>query len=1331
MDARSEKKSKVDPVKRKASEGPSPPKPPESKRSELEHSILDPVSELTSALNQWSPQGRDPNISDRDPTPEPEAAHFSDPEDIEVDVSEDEEDPTELHHTVSGWLEGPNHPNMPGEVPIPQAEMGLREEIVGVVEEAHLLFTREDPPPNYIKARKYLETVQLKLLEIQKVAITRIGKATTQDARTLQRKEWSTWKMEVEDQLDTEFAALMLVDNRPGPEQEAATVEINVQKEKISQLKKQIDDAVQQLENDIKARTEDGNPLSKTMLSLFQQRITELKKLVKPELTDSYNRLMELDPANRNHHGVEQSRDIAAKDKLINDLFMDLVTKPVNEASFGASALHSTPLNQSMVDGNVVTTASRGSGRSGYDYRKQDAPVFDGSFITYPAWREEMMNDVCVGKGDAAYVRLLQDHCPIKNLCELFPDPNKAWEHLNDTYCNPDAVSGEITTAFLTMKKLKGNNDQQRLINLFETVTKLHNSLVLVQELHQLRDIPNMHLHIIKLTPINYRMDLTRKLDELKEAHPNQKLTPSETYSAISKWLEKTKKHIIVHCRDALAEQAPKLPAGGGLPPGGGRHGGGRGGARQAGVYAHEAIKKKGSSRYGDPSDDVPPDQLDAIKLAWDNLGKCIKCGADGHMYEGGKDGGKWEASDSLADCPQFYDMDVDARAAFVLHRKACCKCLSTKHDTASCTKKKERWYCRVKKSNGEMCKSAHHNFLHGCRQTLQCAVVTRSVPSSVTSPVTSPVTFDMSSWTGISPKDPEIREMMNRDVMLPVVTVRMSATIMANFLLDGGSQSSFITHKKAEEMNLEADYAVYEVRVVGHEPEIKQLRYYCAVIKDNRGKDRKLVLLGLDQISELPGNFSVKPAYSVFPHAPPGSLDKAAGQIDVLIGNDNVDLLPGGGLGEDMVGQLRMFAINFGPGRVLTGSHPQIRFNNPQITPEARGLYHAQFLRTDLCAGLKTKNLSFSNEAEMTGHNLPPQCKNCITCTSCSVQDPERTVKAQMELSKMRKKMTDPDPEPEKDGENIMFTRLQIITKCSVAAAVDKDTFEDIQPHAQAHHDALASIKVTENEEKTVVDLLQDTPVVEIATKSPIRERVDWLELKSCKMWQDGHPHPKLERDQKSTNRVFITSSVLILVWLLAAVAWLSTLSGLTPACHAGDWLAQPGHGGVSTPQPWFGDPRQVQEEDTVWSYSVRRLSSSTVKLRLSGAELSPPPVYSGSKLEEQLVAVQRLTLLLAMKDQHTPEPADPDLHMCEDEQRFPSLIPDSSQSAPIGPTVPETPISPGPTVETEVPLNPHQARLRMFAVWFTFHLGAQKCEVRSWQCIARQQIDQCENNQ
>ena len=204
---------------------------------------------------------------------------------------------------------------------------------------------------------------------------------------------------------------------------------------------------------------------------------------------------------------------------------------------------------------------------------------------------------------------------------------------------------------------------------------------------------------------------------------------------------------------------------------------------------------------------------MDAIKLAWDNLGKCIKCGADGHMYEGGKDGGKWEASDSLADCPQFYDMDVDARAAFVLHRKACCKCLSTKHDTASCTKKKERWYCRVKKSNGEMCKSAHHNFLHGCRQTLQCAVVTRSVPSSVTSPVTSPVTFDMSSWTGISPKDPEIREMMNRDVMLPVVTVRMSATIMANFLLDGGSQSSFITHKKAEELSrLIKEFFIFEL---------------------------------------------------------------------------------------------------------------------------------------------------------------------------------------------------------------------------------------------------------------------------------------------------------------------------------------------------------------------------------------------------------------------------------------------------------------------------------------------------------------------------------------
>ena len=128
---------------------------------------------------------------------------------------------------------------------------------------------------------------------------------------------------------------------------------------------------------------------------------------------------------------------------------------------------------------------------------------------------------------------------------------------------------------------------------------------------------------------------------------------------------------------------------------------------------------------------------------------------------------------------------------------------------------------------------------------------------------------------------------------------------------------------------------------------------------------------------------------------------------------------------------------------------------------------------------------------------------------------------------------------------------------------------------------------------------------------------------------------------------------------------------------------------------------------------------------------------VYTGSLLEEQLVAVQRCTLLLAKEDQSTLEPADPNLHICEDELRFPNLEQAVTAPSPNGPNVPETPRSPGPTeshqeseLDVTQPLpDPNQTRLHMFGVRSLNHLTAQKSEVTCWQCVARQEIKKCED--
>ena len=1384
--------------KRKADLGPSPPKPPDSKKNELEHSICDPVAELTSALTHWSPQGQDNRVlldSSYSDYPIPLTPFNSDAsvrdifqvEDIEVDDPE-----AELSDQFLDSEESEQPVIFPAAasmaVVLPQVELGLREEIVGLIEEATLLYTRVQPPPAYDKARRFLETVAQKIMELQKISVIRIGKQGTQELRTAHRKEWSTIKMDFENQLDTALAGLRVANPAVNPVDQDHNNKVAAKLETIKQLKAQIDGAVDQLTKDMVAKTSDDQQLSKALLSLFQQRLNDIKKMIKPELGILYQELIVMDPAQKDAHGVAFTSDVAAKDKLVNDLYMDLTMKPVNEASFGASALHSTPLNQSLVDGSVQSTLSRSVGSRGYDYRKGNPPVFDGSYLSYPAWREEMMNDVCVGRGDSAYVRILQENSPVKNLCALCPTPAKAWDFLNDKFCNPSLVSGEITLEFLSKKNIKGTNDQQKLVQLHETVRELHNNLQLVQELTQLRDIPSMQLQIIKLTPVSFRTELARHLNTLAKDKPGGKLEPAENYKAISEWLEETHRYLVIHCQDALAQRSNTPPAHGGGH--GGSHGGGR--PKGTGLHAHDARKKKGSSRYGDCWADVPDDQKPEIEAKWASNGPCPKCGALGHVYEGGKEG-QWMASTSLSDCPQFFSMDVDARASFVMHKKFCCKCLSTLHETANCDKKKERWYCRVKKPNGDFCKQSHSNYLHGTQQRLLChtsvtilpdfkvsatimpdsEVSATIMPDSEVSAIIQPdskvsatilpdsevsatilpdprvlatiipdskvtATFDMSRWSPTPSDDPDSKAIMNRDVMLPVVTVRLSKDILANILLDGGSQSSLVTHRLATLMKLEAHSAVYEIRVIGHKPEIKQLKYYLLTIKDNSGKDRKLVLLGLDEISEMPGRFSdVDVAYDTFPHVPHGSLDKAAGPIDILIGNDNVDLLPGGGLGEDLVDQLRVYQIPFGPGRVLTGSHPQIRFDNPEVTPEARGWYSAQFLPTTICPGIQTQEIIASEPLS------------------------EADLQADLDMKEwiMTKDFVRKLPDTEK--------KKRIVEAIGLKPSIAVLPFKAAQEKADVGHLRKAEMAMAYSNLIMIAwgIIMFIIMLFSLAAMGQLREDLTKIGNKSSLdlLWSHGVART---RDRLPPVDMIATTGYDSLV-VLPAKFRLAELLGL--AAHNEDQkVADLTKEILNVPCCAFS----YVSIDYAGSLAVdgvvnRRATRKVYPLII--CDISSRALYIGLAVDHSLedfitalaqslkyakvaaIISRRLfgvshhvggegdvcvttPSLLITEDQSGLEAADPDLHMCEEEP---------STSSPNGPNVPETPYSPGPTVETgvseldetqplladvTVPLDPHQTRLHTFGVRSLLHLCAPRSEVTCWQCNARQEISQCE---
>ena len=89
--------------------------------------------------------------------------------------------------------------------------------------------------------------------------------------------------------------------------------------------------------------------------------------------------------------------------------------------------------------------------------------------------------------------------------------------------------------------------------------------------------------------------------------------------------------------------------------------------------------------------------------------------------------------------------------------------------------------------------------------------------------------------------------------------------------------------------------------------------------------------------------------AYALFPHVPKKALNHPQGEVAMLIGQENASLLPTGGTGPNIVGNLRDFQSPLGTGWVLGGTHPLLGLNNKltSINPRANIIKAATILPT------------------------------------------------------------------------------------------------------------------------------------------------------------------------------------------------------------------------------------------------------------------------------------------------------------------------------------------------------------------------------------------------
>ena len=82
-------------------------------------------------------------------------------------------------------------------------------------------------------------------------------------------------------------------------------------------------------------------------------------------------------------------------------------------------------------------------------------------------------------------------------------------------------------------------------------------------------------------------------------------------------------------------------------------------------------------------------------------------------------------------------------------------------------------------------------------------------------------------------------------------------------------------------------------MEVAGRDFEKHETKLYQLKLVDKFGNVFPLSLMGIDKIASNPGRVDVGIAYEIFPHIPAPALDRPQGEVGLLLGQDNVILLP------------------------------------------------------------------------------------------------------------------------------------------------------------------------------------------------------------------------------------------------------------------------------------------------------------------------------------------------------------------------------------------------------------------------------------------------------
>ena len=200
--------------------------------------------------------------------------------------------------------------------------------------------------------------------------------------------------------------------------------------------------------------------------------------------------------------------------------------------------------------------------------------------------------------------------------------------------------------------------------------------------------------------------------------------------------------------------------------------------------------------------------------------------------------------------------MSQEEQAKQLQQIKGCKICTSWRHDHSTCDAKTKT--CGAKDGN-QTCNQPHNKMFHGFKH----AYINHQLQVS---------TCDHSEAIPI---------------MLPMQEFVIQGKTKTTIFYDGGSNVSLITHDLAEILKLPGKPITTTIRYATMEPKVIHTKLYTITITLNDGSKRKMMLMGVEQITSDPVPYDVEAAYALFPHISPGSLQRPSIPVGVLIGYD------------------------------------------------------------------------------------------------------------------------------------------------------------------------------------------------------------------------------------------------------------------------------------------------------------------------------------------------------------------------------------------------------------------------------------------------------------